>query len=77
MEYRTTTHKTGPEPVIMSHEMVMYFRESLSEIKADLKDIKKMQHEQDKELERQKWKHGVLGLLGGALSAVGMKFTGL
>lgn len=72
-----TTKKSKEERVSMSSEVVSFFKESLAEIKADLKDIKKTQVEHDKELERQKWKHGFLGLLGGALSHIGMKISGL
>jgi CCR4-NOT transcriptional regulation complex NOT5 subunit len=69
--------KLKPEPLFMSPDTVVYFRECLAEIKADLKDIKKQQHEHDKEIERQKWRHGFFGIVGGAISSFGMKFTGL
>jgi predicted transcriptional regulator len=75
----------------MSQEAVRYLRETVAEIKADVKDIKRQQrdqdkatndrmdaiheklHEHDKEFERQKWRHGFFGLLGGALSGFGIK----
>lgn len=55
-------------------EHQLYVMEALAEIKADVKDIRKAQSDQDKEITHLKWKSGLISAFTGVLSAVGVKF---
>ncbi len=61
----------------MSPELSRYFKEGLDELRADMKQLIATQHKMDKEIDRLKWKNGLMGLIGGALSALGFKISGL
>jgi hypothetical protein len=76
MEHKNPPNKM-PEPLMISADTVLFFRESLAEIKADVKEIKKTQHEQDKELSLLKWKLMAMSMLGGGGAHYGLKFFGL
>lgn len=61
----------------MSPDTVMFFRESLAEIKSDLKDIKSLQHRHDKQIDLIKYKMLVLAGVGGGGAHYVFKFLGL
>lgn len=50
---------------------------TLDDLKADTKEILGKQHEQDKEIERLKMKSGMLGILGGIITIIGLKFSSM
>lgn len=55
-------------------ENQLYVMEALSEIKSDVKDIRKTQIEQGKEIVHLKLKSGVIAALTSAVTAIGVKF---
>lgn len=69
--------KNKPGTILMPSETVQYFKESLAEIKADLKDIKKQQHDHDKDLVLLKYKMLLIAGVGGGGAHYGLKFLGL
>lgn len=50
---------------------------SIDEVRADTKAILQKLHDQDKEIDRLKYKSGFWGILGGALSVFGVKIGSL
>jgi hypothetical protein len=55
-------------------ENQLYVMEALSEIKSDVKDIRKTQIDQGKDIVHLKWKSGLISALTSAVTALGVKF---
>lgn len=68
--------KNNSGTILMPSETFQYFKESLAEIKADLKEIKKQQQDHEKELVMLKYKMLLLAGVGGGGAHYGLKLLG-